>query len=301
MCLAACGPATEQAPRAATPAPETVSPAAKATDAPPQPDTNVSAESAPSNAADAVTLVDPGKPPHELLRYELAPGSMREFRVAHRLTLFDGDQPRGSIEVEAPLSVTTEAPAAAADYALSVQLGPVQITREGDTDAFDATLGAPGSGGVESTARLLARVHLSPSGTIQRARVEAPAGREALLLYETLISLDVPPAQAVGAGARWVAEQSHQGSARTRAEYELVELRERRATFRVQRQQLEADASQALQASGEWTFARDAWPPTGHDQVTETLAEARPGARFSVRFTVVSGAEAARAVSAQTP
>lgn len=278
----------EQTPRAA-PATPSVEPGPVPTAS--QPDAGGSAESSASEEPDRadLTLVDPGKPPHELLRYTLVPGSRHAFRVAHRLTLFDGDDPRGSLEIQAPLSVTTESAAAHA-YSLAVRLGPIQITREGDTDAFDASRDMPAE---ESTARLLARLQLSPSGMIQHARIEAEAGRAALLLYETLISLDVPPKQAVGAGARWVVQQRHQGTARTQTEYELVQVAHSRATFRVQRQQLDGEASEALQAYGEWTFSRDAWPPTGHDQVTETLAEAQAGARFSVRFTVTSSAEAA--------
>lgn len=261
-------------------------PASPNAPAPPEP-------SDPHNAATegpVATVVDPGKPPHQLLRYDLSPGSTREFRVEHRLTLFEGDEPRGSVEVQALLVIAVEAARADA-YALRIQLGPARIAREGEGDAIGWGDAESGKGG--ATARLLARASLTRSGRLREARIVDQSGSELVPLYETLLNLDAPPDAVVGAGAHWHTERSHSGTAWTRTEYQLVELVQGRATFRVQRQQVAGRDPAGVRAAGEWTFTRDAWPPTGHDQTTAALPESGPRARLSVRFAVTSSEDAA--------
>jgi hypothetical protein len=223
------------------------------------------------------------------LRYDLAEGDTREFRVQHRLTLFDGEEPRGSVEVQAPLSISSEATGADA-YALLIQLGPARITREGDGDAIGWGGAERGKQGVE--ARLLALASLTRSGLIREARIVEQSASELVPVYETLLNLDAPPSQAVGVGARWHTERSHRGSASTKTEYELVELVQSRATFRVQRQQVAGRDPAGVRALGEWTFTPEAWPPTGYDQTTAQLPESGPRARLSVRFEVTRGPSA---------
>ncbi|HEU5074526.1 MAG TPA: hypothetical protein VFU02_10140 [Polyangiaceae bacterium] len=239
-----------------------------------------------------MTLLDPGKPPRELLRYQLVPGAAREFRVEQRLTLFEGDQARGSVEVQAPLVVTT-ANAHGGGYALQIQLGPASVLREGAANAIG--WGGPGRVAGEEPGRLLARVTLTRSGAVEQARIVEQAGSELIPLYETLLELDAPPSQAVGVGARWHTTRGRPGATQTETEYEVVHLVPARATFRVQRQQIDGTDTAGVRAVGEWTFAREAWPPTGHDQMTTALPESGPAARVSVRFAVTNGSDAAHA------
>lgn len=245
---------------------------------------------------EALTLVHLGKPPHELLRYELVPGSSCEFRVEQRLTLFEGDRARGSVEVQAPLVVTTAA-VHAGGYALQIQLGPASVFRDGAVGAIG--WGGADRGTGEVTGRLIARATLTRSGRVEQARIVEQAGGELLPLYETLLDLDAPPNQAVGVGARWHTKRGRPGATETEAQYEVVELASARATFRVQRLQIDARGAAGVRAAGEWTLAREAWPPTGHDQMTAALPESGPEARISVRFAVRndSGAAHVRAKS----
>lgn len=233
----------------------------------------------------AATLVDRGEPPHERLRYDLARGLAHEFRVEQRLTLFEGDAPRASVEVQAPLSIVIEAEDADA-YALRLELGPARVTREGDEEAIGWGGRERGSDSVE--ARLVARARLTRSGLIREARIVDSPGSELVPLYETLLNLDAPPSQAVGAGARWHTERHHRGGAWTKTECELIEFEADRATFRVQRQHVAGSDPAGVRAFGEWTFTRAAWPPTGYDQTSAKLPESGPEARLSVRFEVTS-------------
>ncbi|HEY6728381.1 MAG TPA: hypothetical protein VI197_30430 [Polyangiaceae bacterium] len=292
--LLACRPAAERTPRLAS---RHTQASKQARAALPEPAAaNGAPAREPDEAASAATedwlttVVDLGKSPHRHLRYELAPGSTHEFRVEHRLTLFEGDEPRGSVEVHAPLVIAVGALLADA-HALRLQLGPAQIAREGEADTIGWGGAAHGQG--ESDARLLAQAHLTRSGRIREARIVHQSGSELVPLYETLLELDGPPDASVGAGARWNTELRHRGAASTKTEYELVELAAERATFRVQRQQLAGPDAAGVRAFGEWTFTRDAWPPTGYDQTAAALPEAGPRARLSVRFAVTRHAGAA--------
>lgn len=248
--------------------------------------------------ASVATVVDPGTLPRQLLRYDLVPGSTREFRVEHRLTLFDGDEPRASVEVQALLAIAVEAALADA-YALRLQLGLARVTREGEADAI-VWGGAQGDEG-ETSARLLAHASLTQSGRMRDVRIVERSGSELVPVYETLLNLDAPPSAAVGAGARWHSELSHRGSASTRTDYELVQLFEGGATFRVQRQQVLGPDPAGVRAVGEWTFTRDAWPPTGYDQTAAALPESGPRARLAVRFAVTSTGAAHTGTKAPAP
>lgn len=272
-----CSASAERAPRVASPVASAFRPKAGSTDVGPAAGT--------TSEGPAATLVEPGTPPHELLRYDLASDYAREFRIEQRLTLFDGDEQRASVEVQAPLSIVTEAADAEA-YALRLQLGPARITREGDGEAIG--WGSRERSNDSAEARLVALARLTRSGLVREARIVDHSGSELVPLYETLLNLDAPPSQAVGAGARWRTESNHRGSARTKTEYELLELNEGGATFRVQRQQVAGDDPAGVRAFGEWTFTPKAWPPTGYDQTSAKLPESGPEARLSVRFEVTS-------------
>jgi len=231
----------------------------------------------------AATLINPGKAPLRVLRYRLVPGT-REFEVQHRLALFDGEQEIGSLDVQAPLTI--EVTESVGGYSLSLELGPAHVARQGQADAI-AWGGDKGAAEATRTP-LRALVNLTPSGTVRTARLDGQAGGALGLLYETLLNLDAPPTAAVGAGARWRTRQNQAGGGWTEAEYDLVELMADRATFRVQRRQFDGRGSHGTRAAGEWSFTQEAWPPTGHDQLTAAVPESGPTVRFSVRFSVTS-------------
>jgi hypothetical protein len=181
---------------------------------------------------------------------------------------------------------------------LSIELGPTRVTREGQSEAIRWGGVQPGVSGTE--ARLSAVVDLAASGAVRAARIEASSGGEAALLFETLLSLDAPPSEPVGAGARWRTRREDPGSVETLAEHELVEIAANVATFRVQRQQTDSRNATRVRSIGEWSFTPDAWPPTGHDLLNASLPESGPRARFSVRFAVSAGAVGG-AVDGQAP
>lgn len=279
MLAVACGPVAERA--SSPPLPETRDgPRVRPSQTSAQPTGDAGVGPTYTRAGPDTTLLDAGKPPLALLRYELVPGSAHRFLVEHRLALFDEQREIGSLEVHAPLAIESEARDA---FALRLELGPARTVREGRSDSLG--WGGGERSADEADARLLAQVTLKPSGAIESAHVDAGSSAALVSLYETLLNLDVPPSQAVGAGARWHSERSQPGGGWTKTEYEIVEMHANRATFRVQRRQVDGDASNDVRAVGEWTFTGDAWPPTGHDQLT-AVPESGPAVRFSVRFAV---------------
>jgi len=208
-------------------------------------------------------------------------------------TLFEGDAELGSVKLEAPLLVSADT--APAGYSLRIQLGPIGVTNEGQSDAIRWGT-RRGDSGVKSVpsgsdARLSAVVDLAASGVVRSARIDESVGSDApFLLFATLLSLDAPPSEPVGAGARWRTRRQEQDSVETLSEHELVQIAPNAATFRVQRQQTDGQSATGVRSIGEWSFASDAWPPTGHDLLSASLPESGPRARFSVRFAVRAGA-----------
>ncbi len=251
--------------------------------------------------AGEVRLLAAGAEPRAALRYQVAKGSHSKLAMTMRITLAAGGMPVPQPPV-VRMAMDEECVDVEPSGAMRFEVTIGAVTNEGSGQMADAMNMAS-----DMMKNLVYRFRLSPSGQVDAVVVEGLTGPMAELgtqLKDSIEEFAAPlPAEPVGKGATWKFKRSGKTSGidvATVSEFELVELADQVATFKVSGRVVAPHQTidrmgMALElvklegtVAGTVTNDLRRFAPTGTFGVTTDMTVSLQGKKLSIQTTIDS-------------